>query len=88
MFLRVLRASRANQKLMILSNIKQYFQQHRSVSLHTLALYFNSEPEAMRGMLGHWIRKGKVRKQIVENCGCNGCSECASSKMEIYEWVA
>lgn len=71
---------------MILSNIKQYLQQHKTVTLQNLALHFRSEPEAMREMLEHWIRKGKVRKQLIGG-GCKGCSECDSSKMEIYEWV-
>lgn len=71
---------------MILSQIKHYVQQHKSANLQSLVVHFNSEPEAMRGMLEHWIRKGKIRKEVAD-CGCNGCSKCHSSGMEIYEWV-
>ena len=71
---------------MILAEIKQYFQQHKSVSLQQLTLHFQSEPEAMRDMLAHWIRKGKVRKEIV-NGVCRRCSECHVDAMEIYKWL-
>lgn len=72
---------------MILTNIKQYLREHKRATLQNLALHFDMELDAMRGMLEHWIRKGKVRRQIVKNA-CKGCSECNSSEIEFYEWIA
>ncbi len=72
--------------IMILSDIKKYFSQNTTLDLQTLSLHFDTEPDAMRGMLEHWIRKGKVRKQIVKNCA-KGCSICDPTGMEIYEWI-
>ncbi len=71
---------------MILSDIKHYVQRHQYATLHDLALHFQSEPEAVRGMLEHWIRKGKVRKQN-GSCSCKGCTECNPGKMDMYEWI-
>ena len=74
---------------MILSEIKQYFRQQQCLTLQDLALRFDTQPEAMRGMLEHWIRKGKLRREIVKNgCTCSGCPECHSAGLEIYEWIS
>jgi ferrous iron transport protein B len=49
---------------------------------------FVDGPEAMRGMLEQWIRKGRVSKMEMQ-ASCNiSCSKCCSdSAMEIYEWT-
>ena len=72
---------------MILSNIKEYFSEHPAASLSDLSIRFNVEPEAMRGMLDHWIRKGKLRK-VDHSYSCSKCcSDCKSDHIEIYEWT-
>lgn len=73
---------------MILSEIKNYMIQHKRVTLGDLACHFDTEPEAMKGMLGQWIRKGKVLK-LNEQAGCNKtCGKCCDgAAMEIYEWT-
>lgn len=54
--------------------------------MRDLALHFQVEPEAVRGMLEHWIRKGKVRRDAAcPPCG-SGCCNCASDLTEIYLW--
>lgn len=73
---------------MILSEIKQYLMKHKRVTLGDLACHFDIEPEAMKGMLGQWIRKGKALKldeQAVCSKTCGKCSDGAA--MEIYEWM-
>lgn len=72
---------------MILSNIKEYFSEHPAASLSDLSIRFNVEPEAMRGMLDHWIRKGKVQKLDYGSSCSNCCSDCKSDHLEIYEWT-
>ncbi len=72
---------------MILSDIKQYLSQRGSASLSDLCIHFDTNPEAMRGMLGQWIRKGRVQKHSASaSCG-SSCSKCDLESTEIYQWV-
>lgn len=72
---------------MILSDIKQYLKLRGSASLSDISLHFDSDPDATRGMLEQWIRKGKVSKQSAEaTCG-SGCNRCGLEGAEIYRWV-
>ena len=70
---------------MILADIKTYLRQRGQASLADLALHFDSEPEALRGMLEVWIRKGRVRKRQ-SGGGCGGCTECGAGAGETYQW--
>lgn len=71
---------------MILSDIRNYMQQHGQVSLADIALHFDVEPDAVRGMLDIWIRKGKVhRRSATSSCGTS-CSQCDTAATEIYVW--
>ena len=72
---------------MILSDIKGYLQERKQATLSDLALHFDSDPEAMRGMLARWMEKGKVIKTVQSN-GCKkGCSSCGcNATAEIYTW--
>ena len=72
---------------MILSDIKRYFSDRSAASLSDLSLHFSVEPDAMRGMLEQWIRKGRLRK-LPEGTSCSSCCDgCNSESLEIYEWV-
>jgi hypothetical protein len=72
---------------MILSDIKNYLQQRGQASLGDIALHFKSDPEAVRGMLDVWIRKGKVIKQSsTASCG-SSCQQCDPATTEIYIWT-
>jgi hypothetical protein len=72
---------------MILSDIKGYLQERKQATLSDLALHFDSDPEAMRGMLARWIEKGRVTR-AVQAAGCKkGCSSCGcEAAIEIYIW--
>ncbi|MES9935463.1 MAG: FeoC-like transcriptional regulator [Sedimenticola sp.] len=72
---------------MILSEIKQYLQQRGHASLSDIATHFDSEPDAVRGMLETWIRKGKVRKRMSNSACGTSCSQCDEANVEIYEWI-
>jgi len=73
---------------MILSDIKKYLLTNRQITLGELCIHFDTEPDPMRGMLEHWIRKGKVKKHSVEESCSSGCLNCCNSgAMEIYEWI-
>ncbi len=72
---------------MILSDIKQYLKQRGSASLSDISLHFDTDPDAMRGMLDQWIRKGKVTKQSAKaTCG-SGCNRCGLEGTEVYRWI-
>lgn len=61
-------------------------QQHGQVSLSDIALHFDIEPDAVRGMLDIWIKKGKVhRRSATSSCGTS-CSQCDTAATEIYVW--
>ncbi len=72
---------------MIFSDLRGYLQQQRRATLNELTLHFRVEADALRGMLGKWISKGKVRK-IEPGPGCGShCCKCDPGLTEIYEWL-
>lgn len=72
---------------MILSEIEQYLSQCRRASLADLCNHFDTAPDAMRGMLGIWERKGKVRQLPLESACGEACCKCDPASIEIYDWV-
>jgi len=71
---------------MILSEVRDYLQERGQASLQELALHFDSDPDALRGMLEHWIRKGRVtRHQAAASCG-SSCTQCDPAAVELYVW--
>lgn len=72
---------------MILTELKGYLRQQGQATLADIALHLDSEPEAVRGMLTHWIRKGKVVKQTLTPACGSSCQQCNAATTEIYSWV-
>ena len=73
-------------KIMIFTELKYYLVENKRAVLKDLAHHFDTTPAAVKGMLEHWIRKGKVRR--VEGSLCNkGCCKAEPAQLEIYEWV-
>lgn len=73
---------------MSLLELKQHLMKVRIASLSSISVYFNAEPDTLRQMLSHWVRKGSVR-QCVKNPACgSSCGKCSPLLTEIYEWVA
>ena len=77
----------------MLMEIRSYLQSRGSASLTDLSNHFRIAPDALRGMLAHWIGKGMVR-QREEPAACGGCVSagtccgCAVSESpEIYDWI-
>lgn len=70
------------------SEIKRYLVERRIAPLSDIATHFDMAPDAVRGMLGHWVRKGRVRLHQDTGCAsgscCGGCGDLAG---EIYEWL-
>lgn len=68
----------------MLLEVKQYLLNRNICSLIELSKHFKTSPDAMRGILSHWVRKGHV---IAETVGCNqGCSSCMPEQLEMYRW--
>jgi len=71
---------------MILSDIRDYLKQRGQCTLSDIALHFDSDADAVRGMLDVWIRKGKVEKSTATaSCGTR-CQSCDPAATEIYSW--
>lgn len=71
---------------MILLDLKNYLQQRKHVNLQELALHFQTDPEMVRDMMQHWIRKGKVCEFKPAGCGTR-CIDCKPALREVYSWV-
>ncbi len=77
----------------VLLDLGAYLKEHENASMRDLCSHFRLEPEALRGMLDHWIRKGRVtRLDFTAGCGCGTCGakSCGAcgieDSFEIYEW--
>jgi hypothetical protein len=71
---------------MILADIRDYLQERGQATLQDMANHFDADPEALRGMLEVWIRKGKVtRYAATASCG-SSCSKCDPAATDIYAW--
>lgn len=69
---------------MILLDIKHYFEEHKTANLQDLSLHFQRDPEIMRDMLSHWLRKGVIHK-TPNPAGCGvSCVQCEVSIAETY----
>ena len=71
---------------MILSELKAYLKEHRRASIADMANRFDTPPQALRGMLAQFERKGRVR-HLVATEECSGCSKCDAATSEVYEWL-
>lgn len=73
---------------MILRDVHAYMQTHRRATLGDISLHFGLSPDAMRGMLEQWIRKGRIR-QLTDAATCNRTCplSCDDTAMVIYEVV-
>jgi putative ferrous iron transport protein C len=70
---------------MILSDIRDHLQANGNVSLQDMANRFDIDPDALRGMLGQWVARGRV---VCETTGgqCGGCCKCEAAALEVYRW--
>ena len=68
----------------MLSTIRRYLSAQGSASLADIAQQVGAEPDVVRGMLDHWMAKGKVCRIPIE---CGGCTQCDPATIEIYRWI-
>ncbi len=67
---------------MILQQLQDYLRINLQASLEELTFQFQTDADALRGMLAQLIRKGRVRKLAGKQCG--GCHSCAPESLELY----
>jgi predicted ArsR family transcriptional regulator len=72
---------------MILAELRRYVAEHRRVSLMDIANRFDTDADALRGMLTVLERKGRVRKLAPGSLCTSGCAKCGQTAPELYEWV-
>ncbi|MEW8033668.1 MAG: FeoC-like transcriptional regulator [Candidatus Thiodiazotropha endolucinida] len=72
---------------MMLSTIRDYLSRRGQATLAEIALHVDAEPEAVRGMLQQWIRKGRVEQRKVEAACGTSCNRCDPTEMELYVWL-
>ena len=72
---------------MILADIKRYLMERGCAPLADIALHLGSDPDAVRGMLEQWIRKGRVRRRMANAACGSSCRDCDPAATEIYEWI-
>jgi len=71
---------------MILSQVRDYLKERGQCTLSDVALHFDIDADAVRGMLDIWIRKGKVEKSsATASCGTS-CQSCDPAATEVYSW--
>lgn len=72
---------------MILGELRRYLNRYKRAALIDLHHHFDTEPEALRGMLSVFERKGWVRKLPSGTACGGGCNKCDPDSVEIYEWT-
>ena len=75
----------------MLIDIRNYMKERKVCSLADLSMKFKTSPDAMRGMLSHWERKGYMVCETSQQCGSGGgcktgCGSCDASELEVYRW--
>lgn len=71
---------------MILSDLRDYLQTHKRAALMDMAHRFDTDPDAIRGMLDKWVAKGRIEKLPMGSSCSSGCSKCDPLSTEIYQW--
>ena len=72
---------------MSLLDIKNHMMQVKMATLGSLCSLFGAEPDTVRCLLSHWIRKGKIRQCLKKPACGSKCFKCPTTSIEIYEWV-
>jgi len=71
---------------MLVTELKHYMAEHRTVPVKDLVIRFQSDPEAIRAMMALLINKGRVRR-LDEEQDCDGCQKCPAYEAETYQWL-
>ncbi|MFV9990760.1 MAG: FeoC-like transcriptional regulator [Coxiella endosymbiont of Dermacentor nuttalli] len=71
----------------MLLSLKSFLRERKTANLQELSLHFCKQPQIIRSMLEHWIKKGKIcRLGRPADCETR-CQICHSQFTEIYKWI-
>jgi len=71
---------------MILRQIRSYLQTRKQASLNEMAIHFDVEPEALKGMLEFWVQKGIIRHTPASAVCTSGCSCSQPDRNDLYSY--
>ena len=71
---------------MILGDLKNLVKSRREISLVEAALHFDMDPDAMRGLLEFWVRKGRISRRSQKSDCAAGCACIYRPEQETYVW--
>ncbi|HLD16304.1 MAG TPA: FeoC-like transcriptional regulator, partial [Coxiellaceae bacterium] len=67
---------------------KTFLEQKKTANLEEIARHIQQDVDAVRPMLAHWIRKGKVVR-LANPAGCgSSCQQCQPANAEVYGWIS
>jgi hypothetical protein len=69
----------------MLAELGRLIRARGAITLAEAARHLDASPEAVEGMLEHWIRKGRVRRVTPDRCRC--CTACGPEGPAVYVWV-
>lgn len=70
---------------MLLQELQTYLKHHQRASLQEIGQHFQTDTDALRGMLHQLVRKGRVQK--TDGSKCTHCCQCTPEAIEFYEWM-
>ncbi len=68
----------------MLWTLRSFMQERSTATLAEISLHLGAEPEAVRGMIAVWERKGRMTKVPLP---CGSCTQCDTATSEIYQWL-
>ncbi|MCB1889461.1 MAG: FeoC-like transcriptional regulator [Rhodocyclaceae bacterium] len=73
---------------MIIERLSAYLNRHRRASLNQLSIALAASPDALRPMLAHLERKGRVEKLPPPRAACgSSCCRCDRGALEAWRWA-
>jgi len=73
---------------MILSELRDYLKTNQRATLIDMSRRFDTDPNALRGMLAKWMATGKVERLPQGAEGAGGCCKCDPATTEVYVWMS
>ncbi|MBC8212602.1 MAG: FeoC-like transcriptional regulator [Gammaproteobacteria bacterium] len=71
---------------MILKEVKTYLQTQRQASLSEMAIHFDIDADALKGMLEFWVKKGIIRHTPASAVCSSGCSCSQKEQNDLYSY--
>ncbi|WP_237152644.1 FeoC-like transcriptional regulator [Oryzibacter oryziterrae] len=75
--------------MLTMTGLRDFLRERRNASLTEMSIHFDAAPDAVRGVLGQWTAKGRVRQLVSGESCCRAGSGCGGGCRadEIYAWL-